>query len=117
MYVGSIPTGVSMEKNTVWTYTRPQVGYFPRQDRYVLYLERRNKFWDWVSSAANRPFRRSDYDSRLWGSIWDWSYHKSENKAVIFASFKITKDEAEKISPGIGDKLDLGWLTQSSDEL
>ncbi len=106
-----------MKKNTVWTYTRPQVGYFPRQDRYVLYLERRVKFWDWVSSVFHKPFQKSDYGDNVWGDLWDWSYHKSEEKAVIFASFKITKDEAEQISPGIGAKLDLGWPTQSSDEL
>lgn len=104
-------------KNTMWTYTRPVAGYFPKKDKYVLYLERRNRFYDWLTRVFNRPFVRSGYGDNVWGDLWDWSYHKSQDNSEIVASFVITKEEAEQISPGISAKLDLTWLdTQSSDE-
>lgn len=104
-------------RNTIWTYTQPQVGHYPREDRYVLHLETRNRFYDWVRALAYKPFHKSGYGDNIWGDIWDWALHKGDDRAVIFATFEITQAEAEKIAPGIGAKLDLTWLdSQSSDE-
>lgn len=106
-----------MKKNSIWTYTSAHVGHYPQQDRYVLFLERRNRFWDKLHHWAHIPFAKSGYGLNVWGSLWEWTMARGDRRSHIFARFEVTKAEAEQISPGIGAKLDLGWPdTQSSDE-
>ena len=75
------------------------VAHYVQEKRYVLLIEKESFVWSTLARVFNKPFRASGYNSRLWGNLWDWAYHKNVNKTKVLHKVKITKAEALKISP------------------